>query len=169
MFPSGSAPQWCRRLNDSPADALPRPRPTNRLQGVITRTQLETASHHDRGQSTVTELGHAQVVVAPADETLRTVAVRMAEHAVDRMPVVDRHDPDQVVGLVTPSPCCSPDDCATCKKPATANASSTCASCDRTAPLTDPLPETSSARIAERPTGHRDERVAAHQLREPRR
>ena len=74
---------------------------SDHLLAVVTRTQLETAVHHGQGQVTVAELSHPEPVLAHPDETLRTVAARMAEHAVDRIPVVDRRDPARVVGLVT--------------------------------------------------------------------
>ena len=71
------------------------------LLGVITRTRLETAVHHDQAATTVDRLVHARPVLAHPDETLRTVAARMAAHAVDRMPVVDRHQPTRIVGIVS--------------------------------------------------------------------
>jgi H+/Cl- antiporter ClcA/CBS domain-containing protein len=69
--------------------------------GVATRTQLETAAHRGDSSLRVAELAHAEPVVAHPDETLRTVVLRMAQHGVDRMPVVDRHDRHRVVGLVS--------------------------------------------------------------------
>jgi CBS domain-containing protein len=71
------------------------------LVGVVTRTQLETAAHNDALGCAVATLAHLEPVVAHPDETLRTVAARMARHAVDRMPVVDRHDNERVIGLVS--------------------------------------------------------------------
>jgi H+/Cl- antiporter ClcA/CBS domain-containing protein len=72
-----------------------------RLRGVITRTQLETALHHGRTATTVEQIAHPKPIVAHPDETLRTIATRMAAHAVDRMPVVDRHDPTRIVGIIS--------------------------------------------------------------------
>ncbi|MEO8888559.1 MAG: chloride channel protein [Jatrophihabitantaceae bacterium] len=73
----------------------------DRLVGVITRTQLETAAHSGRGALAVEELGITDPVLTHADETLRVVATRMAGHEVDRMPVVDRTDPGRIVGIVS--------------------------------------------------------------------
>jgi CBS domain-containing protein len=73
----------------------------NRLLAVLTRTQLETAAHHGDTGRPVGELGLAEVVVAHPDQTLRAVASAMAEHAVDRMPVVDRHDPGRILGMIS--------------------------------------------------------------------
>jgi chloride channel protein, CIC family len=71
------------------------------LLGIVTRTQLETALYHGRTATTVDRLAHSKVVVAHSDETLRTVATRMAAHAVDRLPVVDRQEPTRIVGIVS--------------------------------------------------------------------
>jgi chloride channel protein, CIC family len=72
-----------------------------RLCGVVTRTRLETALHHGRAATPVEWLAHQEPVVAHPDETLRTVATRMAAHAVDRLPVVDRHEPARILGIVS--------------------------------------------------------------------
>lgn len=71
------------------------------LIAVVTRTQLETASHTGRGDTVVTDLGIADPLVTHSDQTLRGVATAMAAHAVDRMPVVDRDNPTRIVGLVS--------------------------------------------------------------------
>jgi chloride channel protein, CIC family len=73
----------------------------NGLLAVVTRTQLETAVHSDRGTTQVGELGIRKPIVTHSDQTLRAIATAMAEHAVDRMPVVDRNDPTRVVGMVS--------------------------------------------------------------------
>ena len=73
----------------------------DRLASVVTRTQLETAAHDGRGHVMVGELGLPVPVTAHPDETCRTVAFRMAEHSVTRLPVVDRHDHTRVIGMVT--------------------------------------------------------------------
>jgi chloride channel protein, CIC family len=72
-----------------------------RLLAVITRTQLETAAHDGTADTAVLALGIPDPVVAHPDETLRTVAVRMAANSVDRMPVVDRHDATRIVGMIS--------------------------------------------------------------------
>ena len=73
----------------------------NRLLAVLTRTRLETAAHHGDTRRPVAELARTDVIVAHPDQTLRAAATAMAEHAVDRMPVVDRHQPDRILGLVS--------------------------------------------------------------------
>ena len=49
----------------------------------------------------VTEVMHRQVVTAYPDETLRSVADRMAEHQLEALPVVERGGSRRVVGIVT--------------------------------------------------------------------
>jgi H+/Cl- antiporter ClcA len=73
----------------------------DRLVGVVTRTQLETAQHDGCGSTLVGELIIRTPVVTHADETLRAVATRMAANEVDKMPVVARDDPGRIVGLIS--------------------------------------------------------------------
>jgi CBS domain-containing protein len=72
----------------------------DRLASVVTRTQLETAAYDGRGHLAVGTLGLSDPITAHPDETCRVVALRMAEHGIDRMPVVDRYDRTRVVGMV---------------------------------------------------------------------
>jgi CBS domain-containing protein len=71
------------------------------LRGVVTRTLLETAVHNGAGGTVVDTLRIANPVVTHADETLRAVAMAMAANQVDRMPVVDRDDPERILGIVS--------------------------------------------------------------------
>jgi H+/Cl- antiporter ClcA len=73
----------------------------DRLLAVVTRTRLETAVHDGLGDVSVLQLGIARPLVTHPDETLRTVAVDMAAHGVDRMPVVDRLDKTRIVGVIS--------------------------------------------------------------------
>jgi len=73
----------------------------DRLLGVVTRTLLETAVHDGNGSLPVVQLAITEPVVTHPDHTLRSVAVLMAGHEIDRMPVVDRHDPARVIGVVS--------------------------------------------------------------------
>ena len=75
--------------------------PQGQMIGVVTRSQLESAVHHGSGHLAVAELAHTDPVVAHPDDTLRTVSMQMAQHAVDRMPVIDRHDGQKLAGLIT--------------------------------------------------------------------
>ena len=75
--------------------------PDDRLAGVITRTQLETAAHNGCADKTVRVLGIDTPIVTNADQTLRAVANQMAANEVDRMPVVDRDDPGRIIGIIS--------------------------------------------------------------------
>ena len=75
--------------------------PGDRMQGVVTRTQLETAVHEGDTAREVGELAITQPVVTHPDETLRVVASRMAAREVDRMPVVARDDDTTIVGIIS--------------------------------------------------------------------
>jgi CBS domain-containing protein len=73
----------------------------NRLAGLVTRTQLETAVHNGQGHKAVSEIGVRNPVVTHPDQILRRVAMSMAGNEIDRMPVVSRDDPTRIVGLVS--------------------------------------------------------------------
>ena len=72
-----------------------------RLHGVVTRRDmLDAALGGVSDDETVGDI-MVRAVVAHPDETLRAVANRMADQHVSRLPVVDRHDPTRIRGLVT--------------------------------------------------------------------
>jgi CIC family chloride channel protein len=73
----------------------------DRLRGIVTRTRLETAVHHGREDVMVCELAITDPVLTHPDETLRMVATTMAAHQVDKMPVVARDDPRQIIGMIS--------------------------------------------------------------------
>ncbi len=74
----------------------------DRLVGVVTRRDmLNVALSGDGKDAPVDELAITDPAVCFPDETLRTVAYRMADLGVSRMPVVDRDDPRRLVGLIT--------------------------------------------------------------------
>jgi CIC family chloride channel protein len=67
------------------------------MVGVVGRADVV-----ETGTATpIAEVMHRQVVTAYPDETLRSVADRMAEHQVEALPVVERTEPPRVVGIVT--------------------------------------------------------------------
>lgn len=75
-----------------------------RLVGVITRKALldhiqpETS---DQGDEQLRELIATPPIVAYADEPLRSIVYRMAETGFTRFPVVDRDDPQKLLGIVS--------------------------------------------------------------------
>ena len=74
-----------------------------RLLGVVTRNDLVglNGQNAQNGRSTLLKLRHIQPVVAFPDEPLRTVVYRMAETGFTRLPVVERDDPQHLVGMIS--------------------------------------------------------------------
>jgi CBS domain-containing protein len=71
------------------------------LLGVVPWNDvLELAARRQLGR-TVDDVMQRDAVTAFADETLRAIADRMAAHECGVLPVVDRDQPDRLVGLVT--------------------------------------------------------------------
>ncbi|MVU76339.1 CBS domain-containing protein [Nocardia sp. ET3-3] len=71
-----------------------------RLLGVVTRTALETVVHEDESDTPLGRLCVPAVVTHP-EETLRAAAMTMAANDINRLPVVDRDNPDVVLGMVS--------------------------------------------------------------------
>lgn len=74
-----------------------------RLLGVVTRNDLVglNGQNAQNGRSALLKLRHIQPVVAFPDEPLRTVVYRMAETGFTRLPVVERDDPQHLVGMIS--------------------------------------------------------------------
>jgi CIC family chloride channel protein len=73
------------------------------LWGIVTVTDLETAlSHNMSRRTTVAEIGtpRDQLLVCYLDETLGTVLARMGTRGLGRIPVVDRDNPQVLLGLI---------------------------------------------------------------------
>jgi CIC family chloride channel protein len=72
-----------------------------KLQGIVTRGDLVRAMEADpSGAMTVLDAGTPNPLVAYTDELLFHAANRMVGAKVGRLPVVDRHQPGQVVGYL---------------------------------------------------------------------
>src|SRR5579871_3589514 len=70
------------------------------LLGVVTRARLRQAlAEANNGHTTIAEIADAEPVVAYPGETLRTIANRMAETGLTRLPVVER-DSGRLLGLL---------------------------------------------------------------------
>lgn len=72
----------------------------SRLVGIITRSDVVRAADGGQLEGSVVDAGSRQLVVAHPEEPLRDALVRMLQHKVGRLPVVDRNDPQQVVGYL---------------------------------------------------------------------
>ncbi|MGH3504172.1 MAG: chloride channel protein [Nocardioidaceae bacterium] len=74
----------------------------DRLVGIVTRRDmLDVALSGEHADWPIESLAVTQPAVCYPDETLRTVAYRMADLGVSRMPVVDRDDHKSLIGIVT--------------------------------------------------------------------
>jgi CIC family chloride channel protein len=73
----------------------------NRLAGIITRGDIVRALHRNpNGGQTVLEAGKSTVIVTHPDELLREAMHKMLKHDIGRLPVVERTEPDRVVGYL---------------------------------------------------------------------
>ncbi|MHB1924939.1 MAG: CBS domain-containing protein, partial [Acidimicrobiales bacterium] len=102
VAPDSGADEFRRVLETDPVIRRQRLYPVldeaGRVQGVVGWTDLLTPSA--QGQA-IGAVMHGRPVVAFPDETLRSVADRMAEHQLGALPVVERSDSGVVLGVVT--------------------------------------------------------------------
>jgi H+/Cl- antiporter ClcA len=78
--------------------------PEGRLAGIVTDTDLQSLLQElqtDGNGRQLAEVIKPDPVVAYPDEPLRVVVYRMAETGFTRLPVVARHDPRQLVGIIS--------------------------------------------------------------------
>jgi len=73
------------------------------LLGVVTRAAIHDASERDilGIETTIADITLREPVLALADESLRAVAERMAQSGLTRLPVVDRAEPDHLLGMIS--------------------------------------------------------------------
>jgi H+/Cl- antiporter ClcA len=71
------------------------------LAGAIGFSDLLQAAANARTDQSLGALSKTNLVVAYRDETLRSAADRMAEHWLGALPVVDRTNPRQILGMIT--------------------------------------------------------------------
>jgi len=73
----------------------------NDLVGIITRGDVVRALQKDpRGEMKVIEVGATNLVVTHTDELLHDALAKMLKHDVGRLPVVERGQPERVVGYL---------------------------------------------------------------------
>jgi chloride channel protein, CIC family len=71
------------------------------LKGIITRADMLRALDKDKtGNMTVLQAGNSDVIVAFPDESLHEAAAKLLRQNIGRLPVVDRQNPQQVVGYL---------------------------------------------------------------------
>ena len=90
----GSDPVW------NAARLFPIIDPAGVLLGVVSRADV-LAAVSAAPDSTVLDAGVSHPITIHADETLAEAADRMIQHAVGRLPVVDRSTPPRLCGLVS--------------------------------------------------------------------
>jgi len=73
----------------------------SRLVGIITRGDILRSLDEDpSGAMTLLEAGSRKMIVTYPDETLHEAAAKMLRNNIGRLPVVDRKDPQHVVGYL---------------------------------------------------------------------
>jgi CBS domain-containing protein len=88
-------------LRTSRHQALPIVDSDGRLQGLITQGDLLRALQVDpEGKMCVLDAGARSLVVAHPDERVFDAVTKMLENNIGRLPVVDRQDPQSMVGYI---------------------------------------------------------------------
>jgi chloride channel protein, CIC family len=88
-------------LKTSRHHALPIVDSEGRLQGLVTQGDLLRALQMDpAGEMTVLDAGARSLVVAYPDERVFDAVTKMLENNIGRLPVVDRKDPQHLVGYI---------------------------------------------------------------------
>jgi CBS domain-containing protein len=73
----------------------------DRLVGIVTRGDLVRAlEREDSEVATLADLASRQLVVTHTDELLEEATAKMIAHDIGRLPVVDRANPERLVGLL---------------------------------------------------------------------
>lgn len=74
------------------------------LVGIITRSDITKAFKKDpTGKQTVGKIGNKDLIIIYPDETLREAVLKMMKHNIGRLLVVDRDDPDKLLGYIARS------------------------------------------------------------------
>ncbi len=88
-------------LKTSRHHALPIVDSEGRLQGLVTQGDLLRALQVEpTGETRVLEAGTSSLVVAYADERVFDAVTKMLDNNIGRLPVVDRNDPQKMVGYI---------------------------------------------------------------------
>jgi CIC family chloride channel protein len=106
ILPGGSVREVADRfasgdLKTSRHQALPIVDSAGRLQGLVTQGDLLRALQVDpEGKMNVLDAGTQSLVVAYSDERVFDAVTKMLENNIGRLPVVDRKDPEKMVGYI---------------------------------------------------------------------
>ncbi len=73
----------------------------DKLVGIVTLSDVQKVPNEKRGETRVIEIASKNLVVAYPDETMREALDKMYKHNVGRLPVVDRNNPQRIVGIIS--------------------------------------------------------------------
>ena len=73
----------------------------DKLMGIVTLSDVQKVPNEKRGETRVIEIASKNLVVAYPDETMREALDKMYKHNVGRLPVVDRNNPQRIVGIIS--------------------------------------------------------------------
>ncbi len=73
----------------------------DKLMGIVTLSDVQKVPNEKRGETRVIEIASKNLVVAYPDETMREALDKMYKHNIGRLPVVDRNNPQRIVGIIS--------------------------------------------------------------------
>lgn len=71
------------------------------LVGIVTRQDINQALAQGKADLPVSEIMNRDLVVCFPDESLHLALEKLGRYSIGRIPVVERHDPSRLVGLIT--------------------------------------------------------------------
>jgi chloride channel protein, CIC family len=72
-----------------------------RLTGIVTHEDINKALNNGEADKPVNEIMTRKLIYCYPDETLKTALEKLGERNIGRIPVVERKDPERMVGLIT--------------------------------------------------------------------
>ncbi len=72
-----------------------------RLAGIVTQQDINKALNSGRAENLVSEIMSTDIICCYPDETLKEALLKFGEKDIGRIPVVERENPDQMIGLIT--------------------------------------------------------------------
>jgi len=72
-----------------------------RLVGIVTQQDINKALNSGKAEILVSEIMTKDLICCYSDETLKEALLKFGEKDIGRIPVVDRENPDQMIGLIT--------------------------------------------------------------------
>jgi CIC family chloride channel protein len=72
-----------------------------KLAGMVTRKDINLALRNGKTEIEVEEVMTRDLILCYPDESLKTALHRLAERNIGRLPVVDKDNEEQIIGLIT--------------------------------------------------------------------